>query len=258
MIQALRARPVRALIVIVLILVVAVGLWLWSRAGSSTPVSPEAALQTLREAGGADGAATRHGVPRPGVYTYRQSGSERGGAGPLKLSRDLPGEARMVVTPAAGGYGRELDISEEHIEGVRVRVDAGGSHEVSRRTKVTFVGVGQDDRRDLTPAPLSVPPVLAAGTAWSGRYSAGGLPVTFRSGILRSEAVEVGGRRMPAWVIRTVADTGGPHPGRRTDTIWWSAPLSLPLRWEIDMEIRGVFSLATHARLTLASTTPEV
>ena len=258
MISALRARPVRAVIVIVLLLAVAVGLWLWSRAGSSTPVSPEAALQTLRAAGGADDAATRPGVPRAGVYTYHQSGSERGGAGPLKLSRDLPAEARLVITPAAGGYGQELDISEEHIEGVRVRVDATGSHEVARRTKVTFVGVGQDDRRALTPPPLSVPRVLAAGKAWSGRYSAGGLPVTFRSSIVRSEEVEVGGRRMPVWVIRTVADTGGPHPGTRTDTIWWSPALALPLRWEIDMGIRGVFSLTTRARLTLASTTPEV
>ena len=65
-------------------------------------------------------------------------------------------------------------------------------------------------------------------------------------------------RRMPAWAIRTVADTGGPHPGTRTDTIWWSPALALPLRWEIDMGIRGVFSLTTRARLTLASTTPEV
>lgn len=257
MISALRARPVRALIVVVLVLAVAVGLWLWSRAGSSTPVSPEAALQTLRAAGGGD-AARPPGVPRTGVYTYHQSGSEKGGAGPLKISRDLPDVARMVITPAAGGYGQELDISEEHIEGVRVRVSATGSHEVSRRTKVTFVGIGRDDRRVLTPAPLSLPPALTPGRSWSGRYSAGGLPVSFRSEVVRAEAVDVAGDPLPAMVIRTVADTGGPHPGRRTDTIWWSPALHLPLRWDIDMEIRGVFTLTTRARLTLAGTTPEV
>ena len=257
MVSALRARPVRAAIVVVLILAAAGGVWLWSRAGASTPVTAEAALHTLREAGGAGG-ARRAGVPREGVYTYRQTGSERGGAGPLKISRDLPGQARMVITPAAGGYGQELDISEEHIEGVRLRVGADGSREVSRRTKVTFVGIGQDDRHALTPPPLAVPRVPTPGRSWSGRYSAGGLPVSFRSTIARAGAVEVAGARLPAVVITTVADTGGPHPGRRTDTVWWSPGLALPLRWTIDMSVRGVFTLSTHAELSLASTTPAV
>lgn len=256
MVAAMIARPVRSIIIVVLVVAVGVGLWLWTRAGSSTPVSEETALQTLRAAGGDGGAATAPGIPRSGVYTYRQSGSERGGAGPLKISRDLPDTARMVITPAAGGYGQELDLSEEHIEGVRLRVGPGGSHEVSRRTKVTFVGIGRDDRRALTPQPLAMPRALAVGRTWSGRYSAGGLPVSYRSTVERAERVSVGGESLPALVITTVADTGGPHPGRRTDTVWWSPALALPLRWSIDMRIRGVFTLTTRARLELGSTTP--
>jgi hypothetical protein len=255
MVAAMLARPVRSTIIVVAVLLAAGALWLWSRAGSSTPVSEESALQTLRAAGGAERAGGA-GVPRPGVYSYRQEGSERGGAGPLKVSRELPATARLVVTPAAGGYGRELDLSEEHIEGVRLRVGPTGTHEVSRRTKVTFVGVGRDDRRTLHPQPLALPRALSPGRTWSGSYSAGGLPVTYRSTVLRAERVRVGDADLPALVVRSVARTGGPHPGDRTDVIWWSSALSLPLRWDIDTRIGGTFSLNTRARLDLESTTP--
>lgn len=255
MVAAMLARPVRSIIIVVLVVVAVGGVWLWGRAGSSTPVSEESALQTLRAAGAADGIAGA-GVPQPGVYSYRQEGSERGGAGPLKIARDLPATARLVVTPAAGGYGRELYLSEEHIEGVRMRVAAAGTFEVSRRTKVTFVGIGRDDRRTLRPQPLALPRVLAPGRTWSGRYSAGGMPVSYTSTVLRAAEVVVEGTRLPALVIRSVGDTGGPHPGRRTDVMWWSSELSLPLRWDIDTEIGGTFSLTSRARLELESATP--
>jgi hypothetical protein len=251
------ARPLRALLVLALLAAVVVGLWLWHRAGSSTPVNRDAAVQEFRTAGGATGSA-RPGVPRPGVYTFRQSGSERGGIGPVHLSRDLPGTALYVITPMPGGYREDLDISKEHIESVRLRVGPAGVREISRRTKVTFLGVGQDDRRDLTPPPRRFPRGLAVGATLSVRYAAGALPVTVRSRVVRADTVAIEGRRVPVRVVQTVSDTGGTHPGRRTDTLWWSPALSLPLRWTIDMDISGVATLRTRADLALESLTPRV
>ncbi|HSJ74033.1 MAG TPA: hypothetical protein VK904_06925 [Miltoncostaeaceae bacterium] len=247
----------RWLLVTALILIAAgaAAFVLWRSAGSSSPVSEESALSSFREAGGA-GAAPRAGVPRSGVYTYRQSGEETGGAGPLDVTRDLPDEARYVVTPTGEGFQEELSLSEQHIEGVRFRVTAEGSRAVWRRTDVTFLGIGRDDRRDLRPPPLHLPRRLAVGRAWSGRYVAGELPVSYRSEVLRREPVEVGGERLPALVVRTVGDTGGAHPGRRVDTFWWSPRLALPLRWTIDMEIRGTVSLDTTADLRLEAAEP--
>lgn len=242
---------------ILLLAVVGVAAWLWRSAGSSTPVSESAALAAFRHEGGAAPGPRAPGVPRPGVYTYRQAGGERGGVGPLSVSRGLPSEARYVVTLTPDGYAEELSLSEEHIEAVRYRMTPAGSRAVERRTDVTFLGVGRDDRRDLLPAPLHIPRDLAVGRRWSGRYAAGQLPVTYRSQVLRRDEVEVGGRRLPAVVVRTVADTGGVHPGTRTDTLWWSASLALPLRWDIDMGIRGVASLTTHARLGLEDPAPR-
>jgi hypothetical protein len=248
-------KPVRAALIVLLLAAIGAGVWLWQRAGESTPVSEESALRDFRAEGGA---AAAPGIPAAGVYTYRQDGSEKGGVGPAHISRDLPEEARYVVTKAEGGYRAQLSMSQEHIEGVTVRVGAAGSREVARRTKVTFLGFGRDDRRVLRPAPLWLPRKLAVGRTWGGSYRAGDLPVTYRSRVLRRDAVEVDGRRWAVWVVRSESTTGGVHPGDRTDTWWWSPRLALPLRWSIDMHIGGPASLDTRATLALAGTVPAV
>jgi hypothetical protein len=256
MLPGLIRRPLRVAAVVLLLVLVGVGFWLWDRARSSTPVSEDDAVEAFREGGGAAGQGGR-GIPRPGVYTYRQEGSERGGAGPIGVSRDLPDRARYVVTLGPGGYSEELDISEQHVEGVRFRVGPRGTEAVWRRTKVTYLSFCRDDRRDLRPAALHLPRPLRVGRRWSARYMAGDLPVSARGEVLRREVVEIGGVGIPTLVVRTVADTGGPHPGTRVDTRWWSPSLSLPLRWTIDMDIRGSVTLDSRADLTLESTSPR-
>lgn len=251
------ARPLRALVILLLLAAVGAGLWLWDRAGESTPADVAAAVGRVRAAGGAD-ARARPGVPRYGVYRFRQTGSERGGLGPVHISRGLPERALYVVTPWKGGYAEELDISDEHIEGLRLRAGADGVREMWRRSDVTFLGVGRDDRRDLTPPPLRMPRRLAVGATWSSHLVADALPMTIRGTVVRADAVEVGGRRLAARVVRTVTDTGGIHHGRRIDVMWWSPALSLPLRWTIDMRISGIVSLRTTADLRLESTTPDL
>ena len=73
--------PRKVLVALVVVLALAgVGIWLWLAAGSSSPVSEEAALESFRESGEV-GDDARPGVPRAGVYTYRQDGTERGGPG---------------------------------------------------------------------------------------------------------------------------------------------------------------------------------
>lgn len=252
-------RPWRVVAVLALLALVGAGAWLWHRAGSSTPVSQEDALGAFREGGGAEGAGrVAPGVPAPGVYTFAQSGSEAGGAGPVEIDRDLPSRAVYTVIRTADGYREELALSQEHVEGVTVRVGPRATRELARRTKVTFLGFGRDDRRTLRPPPVRLVRPLAVGRRWESTYEAGELPVTSRSIVVRQEAVVVEGRRYAARVVRTVGDTGGAHPGRRVDVIWWSPALALPLRWEIDMEIGGPANLRTRARLELESVTPQV
>lgn len=251
-------RPMRVVGVLALLAAVGAGLWLWDRAGSSTIVSEDAAVRDFRRDARADPSGARAGVPREGVYTFSQSGSERGGAGPVGVTRGLPARARYVVTHTGGGYREELRLSEEHLEAVTLRVGPRATREMSRRTEVTFLGFGRDDRRDLRPPPTRLVWPLTVGRRWESRYTAGSLPVATRSAVVRSEVVVVDGRRHATRLVRTVGDTGGAHPGRRVDLIWWSPALALPLRWHIDMDIGGPVTLRTRARLTIESVEPRV
>jgi hypothetical protein len=250
-------RPTRMIPLILLAGLLGAGVWLWTGAHSSTAASEDSAISAFRERAGAAGAEARPGVPAPGVYRYAQTGSETAGAGPLSVSRDLPAEALYIVTPIAGGYHEDLRHSEEHVEEVRFKVDGTGSHAVWRRTKVTFVGVGTDEADDVTPPSLEHPAKLKVGTAWDGTYSQGDLDVSFDAKVTGKTSVTLDGRRVKAFVIRTVSDFSGSATGRRTDELWWAPSLALPVRWTIDMTTGGGSDFTIDADLTLTSGTPQ-
>jgi hypothetical protein len=229
--------------------------WAWNAAGDSTEVTEPAAIEGFRARPAAPAAG---GAPAPGVYTYLQRGREEAGLGPASISRDLPGEARYVITPVGGGYEEELSLAAEHIEAVRFAPLADGARRaVWRRSDITVIGIGRDDRRELVPPPLDRPPGLAVGSTWEARYRIGDLTVSSRSHALREETVRVGARRHAALVIRTVADTDGVLSGRRVDLVWWSTRLQLPLRWEIDTRVDGVARITTRTSLRLRDARPR-
>jgi hypothetical protein len=251
-----RRRPWLLASAALAILLLAAGVWAWLDARRSTPVSPEVALDAFRESGGAP-AGPRPGVPAPGVYAYGSSGSERGGLGPVGVDRTLPPQALLTVRPAPGGYEAELALSEEHIEVARHRVAGGWATQAWRRTDITFVGVGRDDRRALEPPPRFMPLRPEVGQRWSSTYRAGALPIMATSRVLRREEVTVGGRGVPVVVVRIETETGGAHPGTRVETLWWSPDHALPVRWSIDMDIGGTVTFTSSARLRLVSTDPR-
>lgn len=248
-----RARA--AILVVVVLLVAGAAATRWN-AGRSDPVSPGEALDAFRSA--PDGARL-NGAPRPGVYAYRASGRESGGAGPFTIGRDLPATAQMVVVAREGGWEAELLYSRQHIEGTRYVIAADGAIRVTwHRTKVTFAGIGRDDRRDVEPPSLAVPSNPVPGVAWNERYRTGDVTVRVENRIDRAEVVRVGGRPVDTVVIVTRATTDGPHPGTRSETAWWAPALGLPVRWDIDMDIGGTFGFEVTSSVRLQSTRPRV
>lgn len=245
------ARPTIIVPLVLLLVLVIAGAWFWTHAVSSTPVSEGTALEDY----GGGGRAVASG-PRPGVYTYRVTGAERVSLGPLGVDRDLPRDARIVVRGAPGGYWRTLVLSGEHVESTRFRVTAAGARAVQRRTIVTVAGIGREDLVDLKPPPLSHPARLRVGDTWTERYHLDEVLVDARVRVTGREEVSVGGRAHSAFIIRTKALVTGPFPGWRTDVMWWSPVLAMPLRWKIDMDIGGAASLATHADMLLTSPDP--
>ncbi len=246
------ARPAFLIPLVVILVVLAAGAWFWSRAGSSTPVSEGAALEDFGEGG----SRTTIG-PQAGVWTYRATGDETVSLGPIDVDRPLPPEARLVVRPAPGGYWRTLAFSEEHVEAARLRVTPRGQYLEERVTTIRVAGIGRDDRQVLTPPPLVHPRVLRVGMAWTERYSLDEVQVNAKVRVLRRATVRVGEREVPTYVVRTTAAITGPFPGRRVDTMWWSPALSMPVRWTLDMDVRGAASLRTNADITLTSPPPS-
>lgn len=237
------------------VILVIVGLMLWRSAGSSDPVSQDEALAAFRAA---PSAGARAGGPTPGVYGYSASGAETGGVGPLAITRALPAEARLVVTPRGEGWDAELDYSRQHIESMRIVRRDGELRVTFRRTKVTFAGFGRDDRRDVQPPSLFLPADPAPGTRWRETYRTGDINVRADNRIVRLERMRVADRQVDVVVMTSSSVTDGPHPGTREETIWWAPALALPVRWDVNMDIGGTFVFKAHSTVRLTSAVPKV
>lgn len=249
-------RPLRLIALVALLGVAGGAYWLWQGASSSTAVDKNDALTEFRST---DAAAlpARPGVPAAGVYRFRVTGEEAAGSGVLSAERPLPAEALYIITPDEAGYHEDLRFSEEHVEEARFRVDADGSSAEWRRTKVTFLGMGTDDRNDVEPPALDHPAKLAKGATWGGEYRLGGLVVTYTARVTDTGTAVVDGERIPTATFRTESTYTGSMPGERTDVVTWAPSLSLPIEWSIDQTTGGASDFTMTADMELVSAIPQ-
>jgi len=251
-----RPKRIIAVVAVVVLAGLAVGAYmLWSGAHSSTAVSENGALAEFR----AQHVATttpRVGQPASGVYRYAVTGKEKAGNGVLSAERSLPAEALYIITPIAGGYHEDLRLSEEHVEEAHFLVNATGNTATWRRTKITFLGVGADDRDAVEPPSLDHPAALKVGATWGGTYKLGSLTTKYTGTVTGKDTVQVAGAAVPVFVIQTKSTFTGSTPGTRTDTISWSPKLSLPVAWTITQKTGGSSDYTINAGMTLVSGTP--
>lgn len=251
-------RPLRLVALVALLGVAGGAYWVWQGAHTSTAASQDGALAEFRAKAVPDAPAAP-GVPAAGVYRYRATGEESAGSGVLSASRPLPAEALYIITPREGGYHEDLRLSEEHVEEADFLVGERGVSATWRRTKVTFLGIGTDDRDAVEPPSFDHPTTgFRVGRSWTGAYRLGDdLTVRYTGRITGRETAELDGRRIPVYVIRTDSTFAGSTPGSRTDVLRWSPELSLPVRWSIEQETGGDAEFAIDADLTLVSGTPQ-
>lgn len=251
-----RPRRLVAIIALVVLVALAVGAYiLWNNAQTSTAANEGGALAEFRAKGVSDTTA-RAGVPASGVYRYLVTGSESAGSGVLSAERSLPAEAVYIISPIAGGYHEDLRLSEEHVEEARFRVDDAGTFATWRRTKVTFLGIGEDDRTPVEPASLDHPATLKVGAKWGGTYRMGDVETTYTGTVTAKETAQVDGSPVPVYVIQTKSRFTGSTTGTRTDTLRWSPKLSLPVAWTITQKTGGSSDYRIDAQMKLASGTP--
>ena len=252
---SLITRPFRLLALLALVGVGVGGYVLWSGAHSSTAADQDGALSDYRALGVTDTSA-KPGAPAPGVYRYRATGTERAGSGVVSAERPLPAQAVYIISPIPGGYHEDLRLSEEHVEEANYAVGANEVTALWRRTKVTFLGVGTDDRSDVTPAAMDHPTRFAVGRRWGGAYRLGSLGVTYTGRIVSKGTETLDGKTVPVYVMRTDSRFTGATPGTRRDTIRWSPEHGLPVTWKIEQKTGGAAEFAITADLRLESAIP--
>ena len=248
-------RPLRLIALIALVGVGVGGYLAWSGAHSSTATDQNSALADYRARGVTD-TTPIPGAPAPGVYRYRATGNESAGSGVISAERPLPAQAVYIISPIAGGYHEDLRLSEEHIEEARYAVSDTAVTALWRRTKITFLGIGTDDRTDVTPPSVDHPTRFTVGRTWGGAYALGETGVTYRGTVVSKGTATLDGATIPVVVLRTESTFTGPTPGTRTDLIQWSPDLSLPVTWAITQKTGGSSEFAIDAKLTLESGTP--
>lgn len=246
-----RRRLLRSLVVIVLIASAGAALMVRA-AGHSDPVSLDDVLARFRDQGSAGGTS----APAAGVYTYRVTGSEAGGTGPFKVRRDFPETATVTVRRTSTGWETETNLSEQHVEGARFRLNAGAIEMVWRREDVTFAGLGRDDRRDIAGRYRIAPVDPRPGERFTDTYLAGSLRNRVQTDVVRREQVRVGGVGVPVVVLTSKTRTTGALSGSRDETVWWSSELRVPVRVTQRVTIGGVVAFDSRLEMTLQGLTP--
>lgn len=251
--ERMRLRRTLGAVGLIVVAGVIAGAIVRERASRSDPVGPDEALAAFDSAGRQQ---APKGGPAPGVYRYRVVGTETGGAGPFSIHRRLPSQATLVVTGDGHGWNAELSYSRQHIEGARYVIRDGAILVTSRRTKVTFAGFGQDDRRNADPPSVFLPAGAVVGTHWSEQSRTGDIDVRGENRVLRAERIAVAGVVVDTLVIESRSTITGTHPGTRTEVQWWAPSLGLAVRDTVTMDIGGVFGFSTDIEADLVDTRP--
>ena len=247
----------RVLVVAILGALVVVGgvVWYELRGSHSTPVSQSAAVSRFKQS---QHGSWHGGPPAPGVYTYAVHGSECAGVAFVCVSRSLPSRAQVVVTRGGNLLTMEVDLSAQHLEAQRYRLTSAGRMLVWQRTRITILGVTQDDAEDTVPATLSQPANLSPGLRWTQRFKAQALPVVSRNRVVRVGSAVVAGRRYRVYEISSVSVTGGAHPGTDREIDWYAPALGMNVRFSIDRRIGGTFPYRMSADARLLTPSPRV
>jgi hypothetical protein len=149
----------------------------------------------------------------------------------------------------------ETDLSAQHLEAQRFRLTPRGRLLAWQRTRISILGVTQDDAHMIAPpTTISLPARLFAGERWTQAFHDEELPVRTTSRVIRRGRVTVAGRSLSAWDVVTTSVTGGAHPGTEREEAWHSQSLGLDLRFAISRRIGGTFPyrLEVSARLLRA------
>lgn len=207
-----------------------------------TTTAPRSSAAPRTTAKPAPVATAKAGVQRPatGVYKLAVSGKEGVKFGPLSFcDRTLPSETSMVIAPAQGepdgSYTFDLRYypgqPAQHDERQILRFTDKAVKLVFEVGTVTCSGIRQSSEVSYSPTVDRVRFPLKVGTSWSGKAGNDKRLEDYTTQIARTDAVTVGGRAYPVYVIESTATFTGSESGERRRVWWFSPDLGVPLKW---------------------------
>lgn len=234
-------------------------------AATATPGSESSSTPSEVASGGAASAGPSMRVPAAGVYVYIAQGYERVSLGPADQTRQLASAVSGTVRPSGACWVFTHSLFVEHTEDTTYCLDDTGSLVVRQHTKHQKLGV-VTATADMRCEPMTVVPgVNAAGASWEARcpmethtpvFTAGSLHQG-TTAVVGAEALDVGGRTVQTWHVRTRRTVSGDLSGFWHEDIWFAQVDGLPVRIVRDAELRGPATFREQSTFALRSLEPS-
>lgn len=218
-------------------------------AARATP-APSAPVAAIREAP-APTLAPGEGPTRPGQgrYTFHNSGTRQSGAsGPQSVDDD-----GTLDVAFSGDNETTTSRTSSSSSQSEFRFQADGVYLLRTTSQTPF---GNFEER-FEPAQRTLAWPLAVGATWSGTYRSEQYQTTgnYKFDVLRRENVEVLGRSLDTFVIRSRITASGQVSGNVDSTAWWSPELGMTVKRTSDVDgSYGAFPYKSHTEYVLTGT----
>ncbi len=248
-----------ALGLVVLLGLAVAGLWLFVWRSPGTPVSRAQAMDLYHQLQKRK-PRINSGLPKPGIYRYRTSGTEALSVG--GISRSFPSSTDMIV--ADGTCAQMMwEPLLQHNEGLVECRQANGALTIAGASSYEEIAGTQTTTIIRCPASTYlVPPDPSAGKSWNSVCTSGQERVEFSGEVVGSSSVKIHGQTTPAIHTRLKLSFSGAESGANPNDYWVSPSSGLILRQREEADISqtagplGSVRYTEQMDIVLASTIP--
>ena len=205
---------------VILIVAAAGGVWFFLLRSTGTQIDLRQALRLYRHAQ-PTAAGPTNGLPVPGVYLYKTSGSER--LSIAGIGRSFPSASDMIVTDAHCASMNWVPI-DQHTEGIEICREPNGALTMSQASSTESIAGASTKQVILCPeTAYFVPPNPHAGQRWSAVCHGQGQIDKITGEVIGATTISVGDQTVPA--LHTQINTAVSGNASGTDpTDYWVAP----------------------------------
>ncbi len=243
---------------VLLIVAVAGGVWFFLLRSTGTQIDLRQALHLYRQDQHAAGSTD--GLPAPGVYAYKTSGSER--LSLAGISRSFPPASDVIVTDAHCASMDWVPI-DQHTEGIEVCRQTNGALTMSEASSTESIAGASTSQVIRCPdTAYFIPPDPHAGQRWYAVCHGPGQVDKVSGEVIGATTVSVDGQSMPAIHTRINTAVSGNASGTDPTDYWVSPQTGLIFRQREQVNVSqsvgplGSVHYSEEMAITMASLVP--